>query len=92
MTITGSDALTVGSGRANIVLPKGTQLTIEDALLYTKSTRTLLSYKDICKNGLHVETHVDGKKNLFASLNLQDMASKFARKYPPLNLDCTTHT
>jgi hypothetical protein len=62
MTIAGSDALIVGSGRATIVLPKGTQLTIEDALLYPESTRTILSYKDIRKNGLHVETHVDGKE------------------------------
>jgi hypothetical protein len=60
--------------------------------MYPESTCTLLSYKDIYKNGLHIETHVDGKKNLFASLNLRDMASKFVRKYPPLNLDCTTHT
>jgi hypothetical protein len=45
MTIVGSDALIVGSGRATIVLPKGAQLTIKDALLYPKSTRTLLSYK-----------------------------------------------
>jgi hypothetical protein len=61
MTIAGSDALIVGSGRGTIILPKGTQLTIEDDLLYPESTHTLLSYKDICKNGLHVETHVDGK-------------------------------
>ena len=47
----------VGSGRATITLPMGTQLEIEDALLYPDSTRTLLSFKDIRKNGFHTETH-----------------------------------
>jgi hypothetical protein len=57
MTIAGRDALIVGSGRATIILPMGTQITIEDALLYPDSTRTLLSFRDVRKNGLHVETH-----------------------------------
>jgi hypothetical protein len=35
----------------------GTQVTIKNALLYPDSTRTLLSYRDIRKNGLHVITH-----------------------------------
>ena len=47
----------VGSGRATITLPMGIQLKIEDALLYPDSTRTLLSFKDIRKKGLHTETH-----------------------------------
>jgi hypothetical protein len=34
-----------------------TQVTIENALLYPDSTRILLSYRDIHKNGLHVITH-----------------------------------
>src|SRR6266540_5412323 len=56
-TIVGCDAVIVGSGRAIITLPMGTQLEIEYALLYPYSTRTLLSFKDIRKNGLHIETH-----------------------------------
>jgi hypothetical protein len=44
----------IGSGRATIVLPMGTQVTIENALLYTDSTPILLSYIDIRKNVLHV--------------------------------------
>ena len=47
----------VGSSRATITLPMGTQLEIEDALLYPDSTRTLLSFKDMRKNGFHTETH-----------------------------------
>jgi hypothetical protein len=60
-TIVGCDAIIVCSGRATIVLPTGTQIVIEDALLYLDSTRTLLSYKDIHRNGFHVETNSDNK-------------------------------
>jgi hypothetical protein len=57
LTIAGHDATIVGSGRATITLPLGTQVTIEDALLYPDSTRTLLSFRDIRKCGLHISTH-----------------------------------
>jgi hypothetical protein len=33
----------------------GTQILMEDALLYPDLTRTLLSFRDVCKNGFHVE-------------------------------------
>ena len=56
LTIAGRDAIIVGSGRATIVLPMGTHIIIEEALLYPDATRTLLSYKDIRRNGIHVET------------------------------------
>jgi hypothetical protein len=62
LTIAGRDATIVGSGRATITLPMGTQVTIEDALLYPDSTRTLLSFRDIRKNGLHIETHEDNNE------------------------------
>ena len=70
MTIAGCDALIVGSGRATITLPMGTQITMEDALLYPDSTRTLLSFRDVRKNGFHVETHMDNKEEfpLFTKL------------------------
>jgi hypothetical protein len=51
----------------------------EDTSLYPGLTCTLLCYKDIRKNGLHVETHVDGKEELFTSLSLWDMANKFVK-------------
>jgi isochorismate hydrolase len=47
LTITGCDATIVGSGRATITFPNGTQLMIEDALLYPDFTHTLISFKDI---------------------------------------------
>jgi hypothetical protein len=43
LTITGRDAVIVGSRRATITLPMGTKIVIEDALLYLDSTRTLLN-------------------------------------------------
>jgi uncharacterized protein YbaR (Trm112 family) len=35
----------------------GTQVTIENALLYLNSTRTILSYRDIHKNMLYIVTY-----------------------------------
>jgi hypothetical protein len=40
----------------------GTQVTIENALLYPDSTRILLSYRDIRKNRLHVITHEENNE------------------------------
>jgi hypothetical protein len=62
LTIAGCDTNIVGFGRGTIVLPMGMQVTIENALLYLDSTRTLLSYKDICKNGLHVIIHEENNE------------------------------
>ena len=62
LTIAGRDAMIVGSGRATIVIPMGTQITIEEALLYLDATRTLLNYKDIRYNGIHIETHEENKE------------------------------
>ena len=55
-TISGNSKLIEGSGRTTIFLLKGTKLVIEDALFSSKSPRNLLSFKDICRNGYHVET------------------------------------
>jgi hypothetical protein len=41
LTIAGRDKTIVGSGRATIMFPNGTQVMIEDALLYPDSTRIL---------------------------------------------------
>jgi hypothetical protein len=62
LTIAECDVMIIGSGRATITFPNGTQVTIEDALLYLDSTHTLISFRDIRKSGLHVCTHVDNKE------------------------------
>jgi hypothetical protein len=60
--IVGRDTTIVGSGRATITFPNGTQVTIEDVLLYHNSTPTLVSFRDIRKSWLHVCTHEDNKE------------------------------
>jgi hypothetical protein len=62
LTIVGRDTCIVGSRKATIVLPMGTQVTIENALLYPDSTHTLLSYIDIRKNGLHIVTYKENNE------------------------------
>jgi hypothetical protein len=62
LTIAGRDAMIVGSGRATITFFNCTQVTIKDALLYSNSTHTLISFGDIRKSRLHVCTHEGDKK------------------------------
>jgi hypothetical protein len=62
LTIIGSDAMIVGFQRATITFSIGTQVTIEEALLYPDFSRTLISFRDIQKRGLHVCTHEDNKE------------------------------
>ena len=61
-TISGTNNLIEGSGRANVMLPKGTRFHINDALYSSKFTRNLLSFKYIHGNGYHIETMNDGNK------------------------------
>ena len=44
------------------MLSNGTRFHINDALYFSKSTRNLLSFKDIRKNGYHIETMNEGNK------------------------------
>ncbi|KAK9169791.1 hypothetical protein Syun_001931 [Stephania yunnanensis] len=55
-TISGISNLINGSGRANIMLPGGTTIHVDNALYSEKSRRNLLSFKDIRQNGYHIET------------------------------------
>jgi hypothetical protein len=91
-TIAGHDPVIVGSGRAIVILPMGTQLVIEDAVLYPNSTRTLLSYKDIRRNSFHIETHNDTKMNIYSSLKMMEIPSNCLRKFLHYQLDCISHT
>jgi hypothetical protein len=74
LTIIGCNTCIVGSRKATIILPMGTQVIIENALLYLDSTRTLLTYRDIQKNGLHVVTHEEynEKSLLITKINRDD--------------------
>ncbi|GAV63098.1 hypothetical protein CFOL_v3_06619, partial [Cephalotus follicularis] len=55
-TISGISDLIEGSGMTSFVLSNGTQMRITDVLYSTKSRRNLLSFKDIRRNGYHIET------------------------------------
>ena len=44
------------------MLQNGTRFHINDALYSSKSTRNLFSFKDIRKNGYHIETMNEGNK------------------------------
>jgi hypothetical protein len=71
--ISGSLNLIEDSGRANIILPKGTKLCIDDALYSSKSRRNLISLKDIRLNGFHVETTNEGSEEyLYISSIISD--------------------
>ena len=84
LTIAGRDALIVGSGRAIITLPMGTQIVIENALLYPDSTRTLLSYRDIRKNGIHVETYEENKEEYLLLTKPTEYGKQICEKIPTL--------
>jgi hypothetical protein len=64
-TISGSSNRVEGSGRANIILPKGTKFCIDDGLYSFKSRRNLIIFKDIRLNGYHVETTNEGNNEYF---------------------------
>ena len=92
MTIAGHDVLVVGSGWAIITLPMAAQITMEDALLYPDLTRTLLSFRDVCKNGFHLETHVDNKEEFLLFTKLTGYGKQICEKLLHSKLDCTLHT
>jgi hypothetical protein len=91
-TIAGRDAIIVGSGRPTIVLPMGTQIVIEDALLYPDSTRTLFSYNDIRRNGFHVETNSDNKDEYLFITKHDEYNKRLLEKFLHYHQDCITHT
>jgi hypothetical protein len=82
LTIAGCDATIVGFGRASITFPNGTQVTIEDALLYPDSTCTLISFRDIRKNGLHICTHEDNKEEFLLITKSSGYGHEVLEKIP----------
>lgn len=55
-TISDSTNLIEDFGKAIIILPKGTKLTINNAIFSPRSRRSLLSFKDIRENDFHIKT------------------------------------
>jgi hypothetical protein len=77
LTIARRDAMIVSSRRATITFHNGTQVTIDDALLYLDSTRTLISFRDIRKSGYMYVPMKTIKRSFSLLLSLPDMAMKF---------------
>ncbi|GAV73405.1 hypothetical protein CFOL_v3_16891, partial [Cephalotus follicularis] len=84
-TISGTSDLIEGSGMASFVLSNRTQMCITDALYSTNSRRNLLSFKDIRRNGYHIETtNENGKKYLYITGNASDR-KQILEKLPGLS-------
>jgi hypothetical protein len=62
----------------------GTQVTIENALLYPDSTHTLLSYRDIHKNGLHVITHKENNEEFLHIIKKKEDGNDILKRIPSL--------
>jgi hypothetical protein len=62
----------------------GTQVTIENVLLYPDSTRTLLSYRDIRKNGLHVITHEENNEKFLHIIKKNGDGHDILKRIPSL--------
>jgi hypothetical protein len=92
LPIAGRDVCIVDSGKATIILSMGTQVTIENALLYSYSTRTLLSYRDICKNGLHIVTHEKNNEESLLITKTNGDGYDILERISSYHLDCITHT
>ena len=55
-TISDVANLIEGYGRAHILIPDGTKFIINDAMFSSRSKKNLLSFRDIRRNGYHIET------------------------------------
>jgi hypothetical protein len=55
----------------------GTQVTIGNVLLYPDSSRTLLSYRDIYKNGFHIITHEENNEVFLHIIKKMEMTMIF---------------
>jgi hypothetical protein len=84
LTIARCDTDIVSYGQATIVLHMGTQVTIENALLYLDSTRTLLSYRDIHKNRLHVVTHEENNEEFLYIIKKNEDGHDILQRIPSL--------
>jgi len=58
-TIGGRTSIARGAGQAEVSLPNGTIIKIDHAIYAPMSSRNLLSYSDLRKNGFHICTSTD---------------------------------
>jgi hypothetical protein len=72
----------VGSDRATIAFHNGTQVMIEDGLLYPDSTRTLINFRDIPKSKLYVCTYEDSKDEFILITKSSGYGHKVLERIP----------
>ncbi|GJZ63406.1 disease resistance CC-NBS-LRR class family protein [Tanacetum coccineum] len=75
-TISGPTNLIDEVGKANVVLPNGTQLLIENALFSLKSKRNLLSFRNIYHNGYDTRSRTIGNKKYLHIINENQVFEK----------------
>ncbi|GJV63667.1 retrovirus-related pol polyprotein from transposon TNT 1-94 [Tanacetum coccineum] len=75
-TTSGPTNLIDGVGKANVVLPNGTQLLIENALFSLKSKRNLLSFRNIYHNGYDTRSRTIGNKKYLNIINENQIFEK----------------
>jgi peptide/histidine transporter 3/4 len=84
-TISGSAKLIEGSGRATIMLPCGTKTNIKEALYTPKSRRNLLSFRDIRRNGYHIETICEDNLEYIIITKMSSNKKQVLEKLPALS-------
>lgn len=70
-----------GSERANILLPRGTKLCVDNALYSSKNNRNLLSFKDIHLNGTILKNTMKEILNIFISRDLTWIKNVYQKTY-----------
>jgi hypothetical protein len=74
LIIIGHDATIVGSERATIMFPNGTQVTVDDTLLYPNSIHTFISFRGIRRAGYKYVPMKTTKMSFSLLLSRLDMA------------------
>ena len=68
-TVTGSHLISYQIGEACLVMPKGTHIRISRVVYLPMSTRNLLSFQDIRRNGFHLRTAEEDNQELLQILD-----------------------
>jgi Reverse transcriptase (RNA-dependent DNA polymerase)/GAG-pre-integrase domain/Integrase core domain len=81
-TVAGVSKLIEGSGKACVVLPKGTMIKMNDALYSSKTRRNLISFKDLRLCGFHVETTTENKEEYMCLTKNESGKKRVVEKMP----------
>ena len=83
--ISGVSNIIEGFGKASFVLPNGTHIHIPNALYSSKSTRNLLSFKDIRLNDFHIETTSEADREYLLITSANPSNKKILEKFHSLS-------